>query len=252
MSEMSNLDKFLKEREKKQIPSGDVARVKLLARELALGVHRNLWGRRFFADRGQPYDELKIYFEKRWNVTDGGKHDLGLLQGYGYVIVRPNSSSTYEITRDAFELLKETEPYNVFISYKHSESSAFALLVVARLKEYGLVPFCDMSLIPGEDWHPELEKQIDNCSHFIVLIGKKTHNSKATLKEIQWAKEKGKTIIPIWHNKFEFKKEDWNNKEYPDVASVIQKKQAIEVTKESAGGYNRAIVELLNRFGLTP
>jgi len=135
MSEMSDLDKFLKEREKKQIPSGDVARVKLLARELALGVHRNLWGRRFFADRGQPYDELKIYFEKRWNVTDGGKHDLGLLQGHEYVIVRPNSGSTYEITRDAFELLKETEPYNVFISYKHSESSAFELL-----NRFGLTP----------------------------------------------------------------------------------------------------------------
>ena len=40
---MSELDKFLEERSKIPIPSGDVARIKLLAKELALGVHRGLW-----------------------------------------------------------------------------------------------------------------------------------------------------------------------------------------------------------------
>ncbi len=36
------------------------------------------------------------------------------------------------------------------------------------------------------------------------------------------------------------------------VMDTIQQTNAIRVTDESASGYNSAIVELLNRFGVTP
>ena len=37
-----------------------------------------------------------------------------------------------------------------------------------------------------------------------------------------------------------------------EVKDAIQQTNAIRVTDESASGYNTAIVELLNRFGITP
>ena len=173
---MSDLDKFLEERKKILIPSGNVARIKLLAKELALGVHKELWHHTFSIDRGRHISARSYlfyrYFEKRWKTkTTDVSFYLELLQGHGYI-------HGHTLTQAAFDLLNETEPYNVFISYKHCESSAFVLLVVARLKEHGLMPFCDMALIPGEDWHAELEERIKESDHFIVLIGKKTLRSR--------------------------------------------------------------------------
>ena len=72
-----------------------------------------------------------------------------------------------------------------------------------------------------------------------------------TVKEINWALDAKRTIIPIWHSGFDIDSEKWA--ELPaDVMSAIQQTNAIRVTDESASGYNTAIVELLNRFGITP
>ena len=150
------------------------------------------------------------------------------------------------------DLLEYPAPNNVFVSYKHSESSALALLVVKSLRIYGQNAFCDMSLAPGEDWHPELEKHIKKCEHFIVLVGKETRKSSATLKEVAWAIENKKIVIPFWHNEFEFKPEEWDGIA-ENVVNAIQRKHAVIVQKESAAGYNAAIAELLtNCFGITP
>ena len=148
------------------------------------------------------------------------------------------------LTKAAFDLLQESPAYNVFVSYTHIESSAFALLLVTKLKHYGIQPFCDMSLIPGEDWHPELEKQIKKCKHFIVLVGKETRNSNPTLKEVKWAIKNEKIVIPIWHNEFELKVDEWKGVT-KDVVNAIQRKHAVIVERESAAGYNTAITELL-------
>lgn len=245
---MSDLDKFVEERG--EIPSGDVAKVKLLAKELALGVHRNLWGMfiPFNIRDGLHSGGIKDYFEERWK-NENNRNLIRRLEGHGYI---RDDEGHYKLTQAAFDLLSETEPYNVFVSYKHSESSAFALLIVARLKEHGLMPFCDMALIPGEDWHAELEERIKESDHFIVLIGKETLCSRPTLKEIRWALDYEKSIAPIWHNGFTFAPKEWKDLDCK-IAKAIGEKQAIEVTKESAGGYDIAIRELLtNRFGITP
>ena len=249
---MSDLDKFLEERGQVLIPSGNVARTKLLAKELALGFDRNLWRHTFQADRGRhilaPSDlYLYRYFEERWKATDV-RFYLELLQSHEYIVA---NAGLYEITPAAFDLIDEAEPYNIFISYKHRESSAFALLVVARLKEHGLMPFCDMALEAGGNWHAELEGRIRDCDYFIVLLGKETLDSKPTVKEIAWAIKYRKTIIPVWHSGFALDSDKWNEVD-SKVKDEIRDRQAIRVIEESASDYNRAIVELLNRFGITP
>ncbi len=246
---MSELEKFLEERSKIPIPSGNVARVKLLAKELAMGVHQGLWTRSFSIIAGRHVvSEQKRFFEKRWEVQDAYQM-LEVLIGHGYAEISDNSNRA--LTQAAFDLLDETEPYNVFISYKRSESSAFALLVLARLKEHNLVPFVDMALEVGGNWHADLEERIRDCDYFIILLGKDTLSSEMTVKEIQWALKHTKTIIPLWHRGFDLNTDKWaeiNN----EVKDAIQETNAIRVADKSASGYNNAIAELLNRFGVTP
>ena len=265
---MSELEKFLEERKRFPIPSGEVATVKLLAKELGLGVHKNLWNRDLeIRNNGGSADvSLQTYdnITRRWQYDDF-KQVLEPLQGHEYV---ERVQHDFKLTHAAFALLDETEPYNVFISYKRSESSALALLVNHRLKDSSVVPFVDMALEAGGNWHADLEDRIKGCDYFIILLGEDTLASKMTVKEICWAIDNKRTIIPIWHNGFglaekfdlsaemerfaaEWKDERLRNRK-DDVTNVINRTNAIRVLDESASGYNTAIVELLNRFGITP
>lgn len=248
---MSDLDKFLEERG--EIPSGDVAHIKLLAKELALGVHRGLW-RPIIHIMGSPltpHDKiLGNYLDRRWESRHKVLHYLELLQGYGYIEYL-GLDEEYRLTTVAFDLINEAEPYNIFISYKRSESSALALLVNTKLKEHSLVPFVDMALEAGGNWHAELEGRIRDCDYFIVLLGEKTLASDMTIKEIAWAIQYKKKVIPVWHSEFCLSSDKWNDVD-SKVKEAIQRTNAIRVIEESASDYNRAIVELLNRFGITP
>lgn len=245
------LDAFLEERNKFNIPSGELPRVKLLAKELAKGYDEGLWeyvGR--WVGAGSPHESntcVRLYFLQRWRVWDF--HDsMARLRRHRYTA----KDGIYEsLTQSAYDLLNESEPYNVFISYRRLDSSALALLVLARLKEHSLVPFLDMALEAGGNWHADLEERIKACDYFIILLGKDTLSSPMTVKEIQWALKYERSIIPIWHSGFNISDEKWND--VPSaVMDVIQQTNAIIVQDESASGYNTAIVELLNRFGVTP
>lgn len=256
---MSNLDKFLEERNRIEIPNNEVEWVNMLARELALGVHRGIWELEFetvtmsegalgiYHPKTKMLANLNLFSKKRWGITDWSTPIQRLL-GMEYIAV---NGINFTITRAAFDLLNVTENYNVFISYKRSESSALALLVLARLKEHGFEPFVDMALEAGARWHADLKERIKACDYFIILLGKETLSSPMTVKEINWALEYDKTIFPIWHSGFDLKdiKLPKNDQEVKDA---IQQTNAIIVQDESASGYNTAIVELLNRFGITP
>lgn len=252
---MSDLKKFIEERSKIPIPSGDVAWVKLLAKELALGVNRNLWSSMYlvmlFGDgRAQIEDRnFERYLHSRWSTADVS-HLSNLLLRQGY-LTRKDGSNWLTPSEKAYELLDESEPYNVFISYRRLDSSALALLVLARLKELSLVPFVDMALEAGGNWHADLEAKIRENDYFIILLGKDTLESDMTVKEIEWAIQYERTIIPVWHSGFKIDDEKWTNIARR-VKGAIQQTNAIRVTDESASGYNTAIVELLNRFGITP
>lgn len=244
----SELEKFLDERSKIPIPSSDVPRVRMFAKELALGLHKGLWDD-FIAVNpryGANNENLNQFFRNRWQDYDF-ELLMELLVFHEYVYLR----DAYRLSGATVELLEEVEAPNVFISYKRTESSALALLALARLKEYELVPFVDMALEAGGKWHADLEARIEENDYFIILLGKDSLSSSVTVKEIQWAIQYEKTIIPLWHSGFDLNDENWAEIDQA-VKDEIQQTNAIRVTDESASGYNTAIVELLNRFGITP
>ncbi|HLV35948.1 MAG TPA: toll/interleukin-1 receptor domain-containing protein, partial [Spirillospora sp.] len=176
------LDEFISKVSQRPLPQSRIAQVRALAKEMAEGAVEGVWETTFSAwhkdreegavgNRFQPDpDNLARYMEKRWQ---NDSPSLTLLVSNGYLNAEPHDRfrTYFTITRAAFDLIDEVEPAKIFISYKRSESSAFALLVLARLKAEGLEPFLDLAIEPGQQWRQHLEERIQNSDYFILLLG---------------------------------------------------------------------------------
>ena len=266
MSNHEQFEQFMDRVMQRPLPQNAMARVRLLARELAEGAALGLWDAGISHFRGAINDRPVLKYRlRRWdgiqpdeledfsqqiNYTTAAP-DLSLLVRNGYLEVAPNNANFYLLTRAAFDLVEETEPANIFISYRRKDSSAFALLLLARLKAEGLEPFLDLALVPGEDWRAGLKERLQSYDYFIVLIGQETLTSDVVLEEIAWALEAGLIMIPIWHNGFAYRREDWP-KLPPMIDEMLRTRHTIRVVEENPLYYNSAVVELLNRFGVTP
>ncbi|MDX2163256.1 MAG: toll/interleukin-1 receptor domain-containing protein [bacterium] len=255
------------------LPKNKLARVRTLAKELAEGAAEGFWNTQFsfIAEAIPGKDEasgmdntryrtipqnalMRRYFDERWHNPDfndfpeyGITITRGFLRFTKDVYDRVNG---VELLDPAFALLDELEPSNVFISYKRTESSALALLVLARLKAIGLNPFVDMSIDPGANWKDFLREKIEASDYVVLLLGPKTLESTMTQQEIIWAKQLRKVVIPIWHGGFQYRSGEW--RVLPEIDEALTDTHTIIVQNESAGGYNAALTELINRFGFTP
>jgi hypothetical protein len=237
-------------------PSDQIARVRDFARDLAYGVvAQGWWGPRFNVslsgqgatwfpdsnnrDERQRFSDLLV---NKWGKAPP-PDQLLLVYGYFIALVPDGSSRSYLLSEAAIRLLeKPTEPPSVFISYKRDQSSAFALLVEARLRIAGNPnPFVDKNIIPGDDWHARLESVVKQAEYFICLIGAETLLSKYVRKEIAWAEASDCRIIAVWHG--------CPVGQAPDCPPILQVKHAISVAEESAKSYEAAVNEILNAIG---
>ncbi len=251
MSEQSPVEAFMQRVAVVPLPSSPMARMRLFAKEVAMGCLEGLWPVADFL-REQNYYRYKI---DRW--VDSAPDEALLIQN-GYFSRTSQSApgstgltfNTIRIEKPAFDLIEEVEPSEIFISYRRKDSSALALLVLARLKAAGLNPFLDLSIQPGANWHAHLRDQIATRDYFVLLIGQETLASPYVQQEIQWALETDAAILPIWHNEFEYRSGVIELP--PEIDRLLTSTHTIRVLEESALAYNNAIVELLNRFGVTP
>ena len=266
------------------MPSDKIARVKTFARELAEGATEEFWSANHLSQhvRLSPTDRLtrlskdemvsieeilvspnwvrgfrKAAYEARedWHRNflsyvlhrwDFECAKPALLRAYGFM----NEGNI--LAKSAFDLLSESIPANIFISYHRKSSSALGLLIVARMKAVGMEPFIDMALVPGEAWNAGLQERIRSYDALILLLAPETLTSEYVVREIEWALEAGVEVIPLWHDTFAYKSEQWRDKIPAAVDEHLARTHAIRVLEESASGYNTAIVELLNHFGITP
>jgi hypothetical protein len=283
MSSEEQFEAFMQKVTQRSLPSNPMARIRTFAKELAEGVLEDLWENQFSehefeknnlselsesdGEESKYYREKKNkieYIKQRWGFVNSPNLNLLVVNGYlsrrerqsPYAVIKPTSGNptyTYivlELTKAAFELLNEVESSTVFISYKRSESSSFALLVNTRLKAEGLNSYLDMAIPKGDDWQKRIKDEIERHDYFVFLLGKQSLSSDVVRQELAWAIQFGKVIIPIWHNEYEYK-----SGEFPvllEADEVLKKTNAIIVSGESALAYHNAIVELLNRFGITP
>ncbi len=248
------------------VPDDPIQRVHAFARDLAYGALVSKWESVLYFRIGENEDfpgkdSISSYLGEKWKNEKPPR--MSTLVSFGYATVIPPrppelgqhrspldvGGAKYSLTEKAFALLKQPAPASIFISYSRRESSAFALLILARFKAIDLEPFLDIrDISPGDDWHAELEQEVQQRENFICLIGPHTLESPYVRKEIEWALDAGVRTIPIWHNGFRY---DESINPDPELQNFL-KRHAIVVEKEDAKAYQSAIDELLNYFGVTP
>jgi hypothetical protein len=194
---------------------------------------------RYEADNDSP--ELASFRAKWWESDWFAGPDYGLLASYQYMTIC--ETNAYLLAAPAFALLdKPARKPTVFISYRRKDSSAFALLIEARLRLVGVDSiFIDKHIQAGDTWHDRLETVIAECEQFICLVGPGTLESSVIADEIRAAVAAGSRIISIWHQGQTMDER---------TPAELRKRHAILVSGESARDYETAISELLNALRL--
>lgn len=257
------IDEFIANVTKRDLPANPMARVQMLARELAEGAANRIWSITFdgyalynegrLANRPQE-QQIRRYLDARFQEQDNEQLEqlFQLLIANHYLVYASEPDRfvlDYTITKDAFDLLQTAEAARIFISYKRKESSAFALLAATVLQHAGVEAFVDMQLRPGDSWANELQRKIAAADYLVLLLSKTTLDSEVTRQEIEWAIQAGTVILPIWHNGFEYRPHEWPSLPHT-VRETLASAHAIRVTEENPLAYNTALTELLNRFGI--
>jgi formylglycine-generating enzyme required for sulfatase activity len=85
---------------------------------------------------------------------------------------------------------------HIFISYSHKDTE-YAHKLAEILKRGGFEPWIDARLDYGSQWPQEIQKQLDSCSAFIILMTPRAFDSEWVQSELNRAKRKNKPIFPL-------------------------------------------------------
>jgi hypothetical protein len=235
------------------VPDDMLERVHMLALDLAYSVAEGLIQPYVFAMRdgfqlvlaGRPNDDphnarieaLENEFWGKWENKLPSHHVLVALK-----YLAQTDGEALDLTEKAFLLLdKPANPPSVFISYKRGESSAFALLIEARLRLAGNPnPYLDKSLVAGEEWAKALEEHVRGAKYFVLLVHADTAKSQYIRDEIDWARDAGCRIISICYPGV--------NIETCGIDGLAQY-HVIDVKGQAASDYEDSVDKLLNALG---
>jgi formylglycine-generating enzyme required for sulfatase activity len=85
---------------------------------------------------------------------------------------------------------------HIFISYSHKDTK-YAHELAGNLQSMGFEVWIDERLDYGAQWPQELQKQLDSCSAFILIMSRHSYASEWVQSELQRAKRKLKPIFPL-------------------------------------------------------
>jgi len=83
-----------------------------------------------------------------------------------------------------------------FISYSHSDKD-YASMLATSLQGKGLDVWIDARLDYGSQWPNEIQKQLDVCDAFILIMSPRSFASEWVQSELQRAMRKSKPIFPL-------------------------------------------------------
>lgn len=90
--------------------------------------------------------------------------------------------------------------YEVFICYETTSDFDLAVNLRESLRRVNIKAFVAQLDIPeGEEWRPYIDDAIENCKHFVAIIGNVALFSDEVKRELNLARELGKVIIPCIH-----------------------------------------------------
>ncbi len=85
---------------------------------------------------------------------------------------------------------------HIFISYSHKDTE-YAHQLGEALKRGGFDTWIDARLDYGSQWPQEIQKQLDSCAAFIIIMTPSAFDSEWVQSELNRAKRKGKPIFPL-------------------------------------------------------
>ena len=89
------------------------------------------------------------------------------------------------------------KPRLTFISYSRTDKE-FALTLAVELKQSGFNIWLDQLDIPtGAHWDDEIEKALDACQIFMVILTPESTSSDNVKDEISYAIDSGKRVLPV-------------------------------------------------------
>ena len=103
------------------------------------------------------------------------------------------------MVKHEFEIfVEDVKTQKVFISYSH-EDKAFAKKLAQELENKGNRVWWDYSALKGgQDWQNEIQKAINECDYFLVILTPQAVISDWVGNEITLAIQKNKKIIPLY------------------------------------------------------
>lgn len=111
---------------------------------------------------------------------------------------------------------------HVFISYSHKDTK-YAHGLADSLQNMGIDVWIDERLDYGSQWPLEIQKQLDSCDAFILIMSPRSFASDWVQSELQRAKRKMKPIFPLllegdepWLSVESTQYYDVRNKDLPD------------------------------------
>ncbi|MBZ0321220.1 MAG: toll/interleukin-1 receptor domain-containing protein [Anaerolineae bacterium] len=249
------------------LPVEPMERIERFARDLAWGAVHGLWqpkiGVHIFQDEDDTdkfvsawFDApIKDYLSQIWTPVQAYRSNdeyvvaenaptIWILDSLNFVTDYANGR--WSLTEKSFDLLKSNRPESIFISYRRSVSSAFAMLIAAELRLVGFQPFIDIQDIPlGDKWHALVEKRVKESSIFIVVLGPESLDSSYVQKEIEWAleNEQNRRIIPILHS-------GYSADELKIAYPTLQQNNLISIQNDHATDFYAALQLLKNALGV--
>ncbi len=85
---------------------------------------------------------------------------------------------------------------HIFISYSHKDTD-YAHKLADKLQSDGFEVWIDARLDYGSQWPLELQRQLDSCSAFILIMSSRSFASEWVQNELSRAKRKIKPIFPM-------------------------------------------------------
>lgn len=113
-------------------------------------------------------------------------------------IVEVGLPTTYPVGAEQTEINSDLH-HEIFVSYARKDSAEYAVRLTESLSQSGFTVWIDTLLEPGtEEWTIAIEQAIDSCQIMIALMSPAANASEWVRKEIHFAKESKKEIIPIY------------------------------------------------------
>jgi hypothetical protein len=85
---------------------------------------------------------------------------------------------------------------HIFISYSHKDND-YAHKLADMLQRGGFDVWIDARLDYGSQWPQEIQRQLDSCSAFIIIMSPRAFDSEWVQSELNRAKRKSKPIFPL-------------------------------------------------------